>query len=185
MNSRLYQFLGGDAGPWRVTRADTIAGEPLPAVKRLDIVPGALAGSGSAPTWSLRGMLSNGRYVERAERAELAAVQPALGRREATHAAFIPMSKSAAWWALAQDERRAIFEERSHHIGVSLRYLPAVARGLYHCRDLSEAEPFDFLAWFEYAPAHEPEFDQLLAELRASEEWKYVEREIDIRLVRD
>ena len=183
MNSRLYQFLGGDAGTWRVTRAHTIAGAPLPQVRRLDIVSGALAGSAS--TWSLRGMLSNGRYVQRDERASLAAVQPLLGRPEATHAAFIPMRKSAAWWALAQDERRAIFEERSHHIGISLRYLPAVARGLYHCRDLSEIEPFDFLAWFEYAPAHEPEFDQLLAELRATEEWTYVEREIDIRLIRD
>src|SRR2546428_7160638 len=30
-------------------------------------------------------------------------------------------------------------------------YLPAIARRLYHCRDLGE--PFDFLTWFEYAPA--------------------------------
>jgi hypothetical protein len=34
-----------------------------------------------------------------------------------------------------------------------------------------------------YAPEHERDFDALLAELRASEEWTYVEREIDIRLV--
>src|SRR5438477_5729245 len=27
-----------------------------------------------------------------------------------------PIRKSAAWWALAQDERRAVLEERSHHI---------------------------------------------------------------------
>ncbi len=34
-----------------------------------------------------------------------------------------------------------------------MRYLLAVARRLYHCRDLGE--PFDFLTWFEYAPQDE------------------------------
>lgn len=71
-------------------------------------------------------------------------------RPEATHAAIIPITKSGAWWRLAQDERREIFEESSHHIAIGLEYLPAVARELYHGRDLGE--PFDFLAWFEYAP---------------------------------
>jgi len=52
---------------------------------------------------------------------------------------------------------------------------------LHQCRDLGE--PFDFITWFEYAPEHERDFDALLAELRAREEWTYVEREIDIRLV--
>jgi hypothetical protein len=47
-----------------------------------------------------------------------------------------------------------------------------VTRRLHHCRDLGEHEPFDFLTWFEFA------------ELRASEEWKYVDREVVIRLAR-
>src|SRR5262249_29720373 len=47
----------------------------------------------------------------------------------------------------------------------------AVARRLYHCRDLGENEPFDFLTWFEYGPSDSPAFDELVAELRASEEW--------------
>ena len=51
-------------------------------------------------------------------------------------------------------------------------------------RDLSEHEPFDFLTWFEYEPAKEAAFNKLAAELPAIEEWKYVEREVDIRLVR-
>ncbi len=185
MASRLYQFAGGDAGAWRVIRADTVAGEPLPEVKCLDVTSGPQTTMGSPPIWSLRGILSNARYVARAERTQLLAIQPELGRPEATYGAFIPMSKSTAWWDLTQDERRAVFEERSRHIGLSLRYLPAVARGVYHCRDLSESEPFDFIAWFEFAPAHEPEFNQMLVELRASEEWRYVTREIDVRLVRE
>ncbi len=59
-----------------------------------------------------------------------------------------------------------------------------MAQRLHHCRDLSEDEPFDFITYFEYAPAHETDFDNLLGELRASREWKFVEREVDIRLVR-
>jgi hypothetical protein len=58
-----------------------------------------------------------------------------------------------------------------------------VARQLYHCRDLGEG--FDFLTWFEYAPEHAGQFDELAAMLRATEEWNYVEREVDIRVVRE
>ncbi|KAH2817732.1 hypothetical protein KXV85_003964, partial [Aspergillus fumigatus] len=63
----------------------------------------------------------------------------------------------------------------SHHISASLKYLPQVARQLYHCRDLGE--PFDFLTWFEYAPEHAPQFEELVATLRDTEEWTFVERE--------
>jgi chlorite dismutase len=95
---------------------------------------------------------------------------------------LIPLRKTSAWWELAQDRRRAIFEESSRHIATGLRYLPAVARRLHHCRDLGE--PFDFLTWFEYAPADEPRFDELVAMLRRTQEWQYVDREVDIRLDR-
>ena len=87
------------------------------------------------------------------------------------------------WWELTQDERRMIFEERSHHIAVGLRYLPKIARRLYHCHDLGE--PFDFLTWFEYAPTDGEVFEELVGTLRETEEWTYVEREIDIRLGAD
>jgi hypothetical protein len=56
---------------------------------------------------------------------------------------------------------------------------------LHHCRDLRPAEPFDFVTWFEYAPADTAVFDELLHALRTSPEWAYVEREIDIRLVQE
>ena len=61
-------------------------------------------------------------------------------------------------------------------------YLPAIARRLHHARDLGG--PFDFLTWFEYAPRDAGAFADLLATLRASEEWRYVEREVEIRLAR-
>jgi len=41
------------------------------------------------------------------------------------------------------------------------------------------------LTWFEYAPSDSPAFDELVAALRATEEWAYVDREVDIRVVRD
>ena len=83
---------------------------------------------------------------------------------------------------MAQDERRAIFEDRSRHISTSLRYLPRIARRLHHGRDLG-AE-FDFLTWFEYAPSDAAAFEELVGLLRASEEWSYVTREVDVRLRR-
>ncbi len=103
-------------------------------------------------------------------------------RSEATCAALIPIRKTAKWWDLAQDERRAIFEEQSRHIGIGLEYLPAVARRLHHSRELGE--PFDFLTWFEYAPEHADAFEDMVGELRRTPEWQYVDREIDIRLCR-
>ncbi len=68
------------------------------------------------------------------------------------------------------------------HIKIGLEYLPAVARRLYHGRDLGE--PFDFLTWFEYAPQHAPEFEELVARLRQTREWEFVAHEVDIRLNR-
>ena len=120
--------------------------------------------------------------MERAEKAALDPVTPSLGRLEATRAAIIPIRKSPAWWALPQDERRAIFEQRSHHIEDSLAFLPRIARRLYHARDLGQ--PFDFITWFEFAPEHARAFDELVAMLRGREEWTYVDREVDIRLSR-
>jgi chlorite dismutase len=119
---------------------------------------------------------------DRVEAGELNRRQQELGRPEATRAALIPIRKNAAWWALAQDERRIIFEERSRHTTIGLEYLPAVARPLHHSREL--AEPFDFLTWFEYAPEHSDVFEELVRRLRQSEEWRYVDREVDIRLSR-
>ena len=184
-NPRLFSFVGGREGQWKATEARTIQGEALPAIERLNIVPGNVAPLPAGALWLLRGATSNERYVTRPEKEQLVAKSPALGRPEADCAVLIPIKKNAKWWALTQDERRAIFEAQSHHTQIGLDYLPAIARRLHHCRDLSEAEPFDFLTWFEFAKADTAEFDKLLARLRASEEWQYVEREVEIRLVRD
>lgn len=185
MSTRLFQFVGGNTGLWRVVEVKTLMGEPLLEVSRLDVVSGPKPESSFDAGWVLRGITSNERYVEREEKNTLVDKQQGLGRPEATCAALIPIRKNAAWWALTQDERRRIFEEQSKHIKIGLQYLPAIARRLHHCRDLSENEAFDFLTWFEFAPAHENDFNQMLAELRVTDEWKYIDREVDIRLVRE
>jgi chlorite dismutase len=156
-------------------------GPPLPWVERLAMLEGTREVPPDAD-WALLGVVSHERYVNRREHEELAARSPSLGRPEATHAALIPIRKSDTWWALSQAERRALFEERSRHMATGLAYLPAIARRLHHSRDLGE--PFDFLTWFEFAPADDAAFDALVATLRATEEWTFVEREVDIRLSR-
>ena len=185
MNTRLFTFAGGETGVWRVVRMDAVAGAPLPGIPRLDVAAGSVSPQPLGTKWLLRGITSNERYVVREEKDSLVAKQPSLGRAEATCAALIPIRKNPSWWGLSQDERRKIFEEQSRHIHIGLQYLPAVARRLHHCRDLGENEPFDFLTWFEYSPSDETAFNRLLAELRASVEWQYVDREIDIRLVHE
>lgn len=176
-----FSFVGGNSGEWRITSVRPSRGEGLQTVPRLRVVEGECVPPQEA-AWLLEGFTSNLRYATRAEVEALARVQPPLCRPEATCAALIPLRKSAAWWALSQDERRAIFEETSHHTAIGLEYLPAIARRLHHCRDIGG--PFDFLTWFEFAPNHKALFEELVERLRATTEWQFVEREIDVRLER-
>jgi chlorite dismutase len=177
----IFDFIGGNCGEWEVLSMQTIIGNPLERVSHLRVFQSTLEKENQG-IWTLKGVRSNLRYTEKDEKEQLSAIQAELGRSEATYAALIPIRKNDIWWNLAQDERRKIFENQSHHTEIGLQYLPAIARRLFHARDIKE--PFDFLTWFEYAPEHEEAFEQLLTKLRASEEWLYVEREIDIRLKR-
>ena len=179
----LFSFVAGNAGEWRIERMDVICGSGLPAARTLSMIRGDWGAAESGVAWVLRGVTSNLRYTTDSERKNLVSRQAGLGRNEARRAALIPISKSAQWWQLAQDERRKIFEESSHHIAIGYEYLPAVARQLHHSRDLGEA--FDFLTWFEYDAGDEAAFDELVVRLRETEEWRFVDREIDIRLIRD
>ncbi len=178
-----YSFVGGNKGSWRVTSCRTFAGAPLAPVQAIEVVNAPAADLVDRGTWVLQGFTSNIRYATTDELIKLRAVQEGLSRPAARSAALIPLKKTPAWWALSQDERRAIFEEQSHHTQIGLRFLPEIARQLHHCRDLGE--PFDFVTWFEFAPEHTSAFNDLLEQLRATTEWQYVEREVDIRLARN
>lgn len=177
----LFAFDGGCHGEWAVTGLATLCGEPIVPVERLTVrtVPGVQPADPPS-VWTLWGVTGHLRYTVRAEIDKLAARGGQLGQPQPRCAALIPIRKNEAWWALAQDERRAIYEERSRHTSIGMEYLPQITRRLHHSRDLGE--PFDFLTWFEYAPEHEAQFDELVARLRDREEWTYVDREIDVRL---
>ncbi|TAJ39666.1 MAG: chlorite dismutase [Reyranella sp.] len=170
-------FCGGVAGAWNVVRQTAERGAPLESVARVDKSTRPAADA----VWVLAGVTSNLRYTHSTEKRVLDATPSVLGRPSARRAALIPITKSAAWWALAQDERRAVLEEQSRHIAIGSEYLAAISRQLVHCRDQPGAI-FDFLTWFEFAATDEVLFDELLAKLRASAEWRFVEREVDIRL---
>jgi len=181
----LIAFSAGDTGPWRIDEIRTIIGDPLRAANAIDmsVAPQGAAAPLGAAAWVLRGFTSNMRYTTRREADAMAPRTAPLGRTGATRAALIPIRKSSSWWAMTQDERREIYEERSRHTSIGIEYMPDIARRLHHARDLGE--PFDFLTWFEYAPDREAAFDELLRRLRASEEWAFVEREVEVRVTLD
>jgi chlorite dismutase len=178
-------FAAAERGSWRIASCTAVIGDALASAPMLSVAQTAAVSSAppdALPRWSLAGVASHVRYVERPEKTALTRIQAGLGRPEASCAAMIPIRKSQAWWDLTQEERRAVFEAQSHHIAKSLKYLPAIARQLYHARDLGQ--PFDFITWFEFAPEHAAQFDDLVAMLRATPEWAYVTREVDLRLER-
>jgi len=177
----IVSFVAGSAGMWRIDGILAPKGETLPPAARLAVVEGD-GTEGADGRWVLHGMVGPEVYVDPAEHDALVAKQAPLGRPEARCAALIAVRKSPSWWAMSHDERRAVIEEQSHHIATGLEYLPAVARRLHHAHELSE--PFDFLTWFEYLPSDQEAFDELVGRLRATEEWSFVEREVDVRVTR-
>ena len=181
MADNTFNFIAGSSGHWLITSVVAVEGLNLAQAEKLTIQPSSnILPAGYA--WKLTGFTSNIRYAEKEEVKKLSSVQEGLGRALDTCAALIPIKKSELWWSLPQDDRRRIFEETSHHIKIGMKYLPAIARKLYHCHDLGE--PFDFLTWFEFEPEHASAFDDLVQSLRQTEEWNFVEREVDIRLVK-
>jgi len=170
-----------EAGDWEITDIRAIRGESLPNARSLTRAEGpAFVPRSPGDAWMLYGVRSHERYSTREEKEQLARTSPPLGRPQCRCAALIPITKSERWWALAQDERREILGEASQHIAMGREYLPAIARRLYHARELGE--PFDFLTWFEFDEVDTGRFEELLARLRATTEWSYIDREVDLRL---
>ncbi len=134
----------------------------------------------------LAGVTGHVLYTGAAARAELAQRS---AQETGPVAVLIPIRKSPAWWALAQDERLAVFQGSAkapgHHV-VGSAYASRIFRRLYHARQLPGSN-WDFLTYFEF-PLHErATFEALLAELRdpmTNPEWSYVEAEIEVWMVK-
>jgi len=94
MTNRLFTFVGGASGKWRVRSQLQFIGQALPAVSFIEVSNANEAAP--AGGWALRGITSNDRYVVRTEKQELVSKQEGLGRPQATYAALIPIRKTAA-----------------------------------------------------------------------------------------
>lgn len=184
-----------NAGPTLTTKVDryrieavrTQRGAPLTGITpgdkfvRLESIAELPAGGGD-----LVGVTQHLAYTRAAERPDL--VTTPLPGQDAV-CVVIPLTKSEAWWQLALDERDAMFRggaTRPGHVEVGLAYARSILRKLYHARSLPGAG-WDFVTYFEFAPAHRQQFEALLAGLRDPErnpEWNYVERESEIWLSR-
>ena len=176
-----YNYVGGTTGAWEVTAMTARNGRPLAHVSHLDVINGPLKSLPAGTAWIFSGLVRNTRYVTREEYQERGTRPLRFARTEPTCAALIAVRKSAVWWSLDHRERREIQETHSWEGMLALRYLSAIVRRWQHRRDVSDQ--FDDVTWFEYAPRDSAAFDDLLALWHASEEWEYVERDCDIRLV--
>ena len=179
----LVHYIGGNSGTWRITNAVTHSGEALKPATHVEIVNGRLTRLPAKSAWALRAVVSTTRYITREEPRHSESLRSAWQNTDSSSAALLLGRKSAAWRSLDQVQRREMLEARSKQIATRLRFLPAIARRLCFRRDLGD--PFDFVVWFEFCARDTAVFDDLVAAMRSSEEWLYVEREIDIRLTRD
>ena len=122
-------------------------------------------------------------YTDAATRGELSQISRA---STGPVAVLIPICKSAAWWALAQEERQAHFSPGRHpgHTALGRPFADRIYRRLYHARYLPGSS-WDFLTYFEFPGSERQAFQELLALLRdpaQNPEWAFVERELEIRL---
>lgn len=159
-------FVAGFEGLWLIEGMTAPVGEPLAPAARLSVVEGTSAEVAEG-RWVLRGVVAGQGEDARAD-------QLPLGRAEARCAALLAVRMSPAWWERAEEDRRAL--------SANIEHGPAISRRIHRARDRDE--PFDVLTWFEYAPEVQSEANQVMARLRDSEEWTFVEREVDIRVIR-
>ena len=79
---------------WTVEDIRQVTGVALESVQAVSVAEGASwDAASSAAVWTLRGVVSNERYVNPAEREALEAVQEPLGRTSSKRAVLIPVGK--------------------------------------------------------------------------------------------
>ena len=159
-------FVAGFEGLWLIEGMTAPVGEPLPPAARLAVVDGAAVEIAEG-RWVLRGVVAGQGEDARAD-------QLPLGRSDARCAALLAVRMSPAWWERAEEDRRAL--------SANIEHGPAISRRIHRARDRDE--PFDVLTWFEFAPDLQSALNDVVARLRDSEEWSYVERDVELRMIR-
>lgn len=171
-----YNYAGGSSGAWQVTDSSTQCGEPLASVTHVDIVHGRHSQIPLGTQWILCGQVRNTRYVSRED------LKPFGQTGLPTCATLIAIRRSSEWWRLGRTIRQEIQASQSASLPRRLRSLSSMIRRWQFGRDLSEQ--FDCVTWFEYEPRDAASCDELIALWRASDEWKFVERECDLHMIR-
>ena len=123
-------------------------------------------------------------YVQRREKESLALIQPPLGRVTSTLAAIDPdpeICRRGGIWRRTNGEQSS--KSGAHHISDGMRYLPAIAAALVPVARARSALRFLDLVRVSRPPTPSVQ-REMTAALPATEEWQYVEREVDIRLSR-
>lgn len=177
---------------YRVDRVEGVAGEAGVRIKPDSTLVRAETAArltvprdAKAPTLLLHGVPQHLEYMSRAQRDKLSSV-PEFPASKDTVAVVIPIRKSAAWWALAHDERSVHFQKtegKKGHTAVGAPYVDRIHRKLYHTRYAVETRDHDFITYFEFDRKHIDDFKKLVSALRDIEknpEWKYVDREYEI-----
>ena len=129
----------------------------------------------------LAGVTGHVLYTNQEARAALGRIS---AKESGPMAVLIPIRKSAAWWAMAQDERTSMFcgaERGAGHHAVGVEYASRIFRRLYQARWLPESR-WDFLTYFEFPADERAAFVELLQKLRdprVNPEWEFVEAEVE------
>jgi hypothetical protein len=140
----------------------------------------------SAPSAGFSGVTQHVAYTDAAARQSLAAISAS---PSGPCAVLIPIKKSAAWWALAQDERLRRFHGNAvapGHDTIGRAYAARIFRRLYHARYFPGSR-WDFLTYFEFPVSETAAFQALLSELRdpsQNPEWEWVEAELELWLTK-
>lgn len=178
-------LVDGRIDRYQVEEVRTVRGRPLPELSARWLMTrvesqGAIASSSAAIR--LEGVAQHTLYTTAAERTELERISRAEGPGLAV---LIPITKSPAWWRLAQDERNAYFHHSPAHEGhtaIGSRYAPRIHRRLYQARTIP-GSTWDFLTYFEMTAADVDVFREMLAHMRdpaRNPEWQFVDREVEI-----
>lgn len=181
MDQRLFTFVAGSCGTWKIDKMESVVGPKLPAATHLEVCAGALERDGSEH-WALSGVGAGEGYLgligSRAPFEEMS-LHP---RR--SQAAFLAVRKSADWWALTPRDRERVLEEQGMYVRNHVAGLSRLSIQLCNCRGLPSNEPFDCLTWFEYDASHALAVNDLIESLRHTRERDFVVWEVELRLVR-
>jgi hypothetical protein len=137
---------------------------------------------------SLEGVERTARYTS-AEMDDFAnrPAAPRRSGRHAAHAIILPLSKTAAWWAMPAMERQTFFYPHIDgdmgcqvpgHAKAAEQGIHSVFRRLYHNPDgYQRPGEYDFITYFECAPEHVETFDRIhraLKDTSQNPEWRFV-----------